>query len=321
MADELSNRLDRAIDAVVARENATAALRDPELAPLVRIAADLRHYPSADFKARLRAQLERRQTMSRQAVSTAVLASVREGFTTVTPYVWVPDRGLSDFLVRVFDAVETQVTEGGRHGTHRELRVGNSMLMLGEGAPGEIVPGRSMAFHVFVDDVDAVYARALAAGGESLGEPADRPYGERAGFIKDAYGNHWYIASPLGPQSFAHALRTVTPFLHSRDVRGFIDFLVRAFGASEEVVHELPGGNIPYARARVGDAAIELGTADPMPGAFCLYVMDPDVVYEQAVAAGAKALSAPVDQPTGERMAFIEDANGNQWYITRPASR
>jgi uncharacterized glyoxalase superfamily protein PhnB len=66
-----------------------------------------------------------------------------------------------------------------------------------------------------------------------------------------------------------------------------------------------------------------LNSAPPSrcPGAFCLYVTDPDVVYEQAVAAGAKALSAPVDQPTGERMAFIEDAIGNQWYITRPAQR
>jgi PhnB protein len=316
MADDLSDRLDGAIDVIVARGDATASLRDLELGALVRIAADLRHYPSADFKARLRAQLERRQTMS-----TAALTHIREGFTAVTPYVWVADRGLADFLIRVFDAVETRVTEGGRHGTHRELRIGSSMLMLGEGSTGEIVRGRSMAFHVFVDDVDAVYAKALAAGGESLGEPADRPYGERSGFIKDAYGNRWYIASPLGLQSFAHSLRTVTPYLHAHDVRGYIDFLARAFGASEEVVHELPGGFIPYARARVGDAAIELGTDEPTPGAFCLYVADPDAVYQQAVAAGAKTLSPAVDQPSGERMAFIEDTLGNQWYITRPALR
>jgi uncharacterized glyoxalase superfamily protein PhnB len=165
------------------------------------------------------------------------------------------------------------------------------------------------------------HAKVLTVGGESLGEPADRPYGERTGFIRDAYGNRCYIASPLGPEPFAHALRAVTPFLHSRDVRGYIDFLVRAFGASEEVVHELPGGNIPYARARLGDAAIELGTADPTSGAFCLYVAEPDAVHEQAFAAGARALSPPVDQPSGDRMAFVEDALGNQWYITRPALR
>ena len=57
MADELSDRLDGVIDAIVARGDATAGLRDPELAAFVRIAADLRHYPGADFKARLRAQL------------------------------------------------------------------------------------------------------------------------------------------------------------------------------------------------------------------------------------------------------------------------
>ena len=316
MTDELIDRLDGAIDAVVARRDATNALRDPRLAPLVRIAADLRHYPGAAFKARLRAQLARRPTMS-----SAVLTNIREGFATVIPYLWVPDRGMADFLIRVFDAVETRVVEGGRHGMHRELRIGNSMLMLSEGTPGETVPGRSMAFHVFVDDTDASYAKALAAGGESLGEPADRPYGERSGFIKDPFGNHWYIASPLGPESLGHALGTVTPFLHSHDVRRYIDFLVRAFGASEEVVHELPGGMIPYARARVGDAAIEFGTADPMPGAFCLYAADPDLVYEQAVAAGAKALAPAADQPSGVRMAFVEDPLGNQWYITRPALR
>jgi PhnB protein len=315
MADELANRLDAAIDLLVARRDATGALQDAELAPLVRVAADLRHYPGTGFKAHLRAQLERRATMS------ATLLNVREGFTTVTPYLWVRDSGLADFLVRVFGAVETRVAEGGRHGTHRELRIGNSMLMLGEGDPAQVGPARPMAFHVFVEDVDAVYAEALAAGGESLGEPADRPYGERSGFVKDAYGNHWYIASPLGPESVSRSVRTVTPYLHSRDVRGYIDFLVRAFGASEEAVHEVAEGFIPYARARVGDAAIELGTADPMPGALCLYVADPDVLYEQAVAAGAKALAAPMNQPSGDRMAFVEDALGNQWYITRPALR
>jgi hypothetical protein len=52
MADELIDRLDAAIDAVVARRDATAALQDPELAPLVRIAAELRHYAGGAFKTR-----------------------------------------------------------------------------------------------------------------------------------------------------------------------------------------------------------------------------------------------------------------------------
>ena len=54
---------------------------------------------------------------------------------------------------------------------------------------------------------------------------------------------------------------------------------------------------------------------------FCLYAADPDLVYEQAVAAGAKALGPAADQPSGVRMAFVEDPLGTQWYITRPAPR
>ncbi|HVH25694.1 MAG TPA: hypothetical protein VM818_03005 [Vicinamibacterales bacterium] len=64
-------------------------------------------------------------------MTTATLTpAVREGFTTVTPYIWVPDRGLADFLVRTFDAVETGVGEIPGQGVHRELRIGNSMVMI-----------------------------------------------------------------------------------------------------------------------------------------------------------------------------------------------
>jgi uncharacterized glyoxalase superfamily protein PhnB len=318
MADQrLADRLDGVIDALVARDDATTALRDDDLAPLARVAADLRHYPNRDFTARLRAQLERRTPMT-TALATEATRQIREGFTTVTPYIWVPDRGLADFLIRVFDAVETNVMDNPGHGIHRELRIGDSMVMLGE--TGEQKPGlaRPVALHVFVDDADATFARALTAGGTSLGDPADRPYGERSGFIRDPYGNHWYIATPLGPESLAQHVRTVTPYLHSHDVRGYIRFLVRAFGAVEEVVVD-HGSGIPYARARIGDAAVEFGTSDPMPGAYFLYATDPDAVYDQALAAGAKALSAPADRPSGGRIGFVEDPVGNHWYIARPA--
>ena len=244
--------------------------------------------------------------------------TVREGFTAVTPYVWVPDRGLADFLIRTFDAVETRVADNPGHGLHREMRIGDSMVMIGESGRTD-APARPVAFHVFVDDADATFARAIAAGGTSLGEPEDRHYGERTGFVADPYGNHWYIATALGPQSLGHSLRTVTPYLHAYDVDGYMKFLARAFGAVEETRAEQPGGVIPYARMRFGDAAVEFGTHPPMPGAYFLYVADPDAVYEQAVAAGAKSLSAPADQPSGIRIGFVEDPVGNHWYIARPA--
>ena len=84
---------------------------------------------------------------------------------------------------------------------HREVRIGDSMLMIGEGGAsgGGVMPVRPVAFHVFVKDVDATFKRASGAGATLLGEPADRHYGERAGFVRDRFGNRWYIATPLGP--------------------------------------------------------------------------------------------------------------------------
>lgn len=71
---------------------------------------------------------------------------------------------------------------------HREVRVGNSMIMIGEGA-GEVVPVRPIAFHVYVEDAGATFDRAIAAGVTSLGAPEERPYGDWSGFVRDAFGN------------------------------------------------------------------------------------------------------------------------------------
>jgi PhnB protein len=311
----LTDRLDETIDAIVARADATAALRHPELAPLARIAADLRHYPSPDFKAKLRAQLERRTNMT--AVSTTT--TIREGFTTVTPYIRVREAGLVDFLAQVFDAYETFSGRGSGGGMHREVRLGDSMVIIGEGGEGGgVMPIRPMAFHVFVQDADSTFKRAVAAGATSLGEPTDRVYGERSGFVADPFGNHWYIATPLGPDSVASALRTVTPFLHAKRAADYVEFLQRGLGAVEEMRHD-EGGQFRYARLRIGDAAVELGEAEPMPGSFLLYVADPDALYQQALAAGATSLMPPTDQSYG-RIGGVEDALGNQWFFSRPVT-
>ena len=312
----LSDRLDQTIDAILARRDATSALADPELAPLAVLAGELRHHPSPAFKARLRANLERKAQMSLALAAT----DIREGFTTITPYLSVPEAGMIDFLTLVFGAEETATTRGD-HGIHREVRVGNSMLMIGEGGRHG-APLRPAAFHVYVPDVDAAFQRALAAGAESMGAPEDRAYGERAGFVKDRFGNHWYIATHLGPTHVPEGRRTVTPFLHPRGVPAYIEFLTRAFGAVEEFRHQTPEGVVMHARLRIGDAAIEMGdtqgAGEPMPAGFYLYVGDPDVLYAQAVAAGAKSLLAPKDQSYGDRVASVEDSMGNIWSLARP---
>jgi uncharacterized glyoxalase superfamily protein PhnB len=204
---------------------------------------------------------------------------------------------------------------------HREVRIGDSMVMIGEGGTGggDVMPIRPVTFHVFVKDVDATFKRAIAAGATSLGEPADRHYGERAGFVSDPFGNHWYIATPLGSESLATALRTVTPVLRLKGAAEYLAFLKRALGAVEEMRAAEPSGALRYGRIRVGDAAIELGEGDAMPGSFMLYVADPDSRYQRAIDAGASSIMPLSDQPYG-RVGGVQDATGNQWFFSRPAT-
>jgi len=314
MPEALIDRLDRAIDVLVSRGDASAALADDELAPLAVVASQLRSCPSASFKARLRAILERRTAMSIVLEPTII----REGFTTVTPYVQVRDSGFLDFITRAFGAVEVSSTPTPHH-IHREVRVGNSMLMISEReSMGSAAPHGS--FHMFVPDVDATFARAIAAGGKSLGDPENRPYGERSGFVEDPYGNYWFIGTSLGAAPVPEGLRTVTPYLHPRSAPSYIDFLTRAFGAVEEFRAEHQGV-VMHARVRIGDAAVEMGEAPDRgekPG-FYLYVADVDALHERAVAAGAKSILAPADQQYGDRLAMVEDPLGVTWAIARPA--
>src|SRR6185295_10822694 len=108
---------------------------------------------------------------------------------------------LVEFLKRTFDAEELERdTSDEAYGFYAEVRIGSSVLMLGGGSAADHgnLPG---VFHVYVPDCDTSYQRALDAGATTLlgamGAPADRPYGERAAFVEDGFGNYWYIATRL----------------------------------------------------------------------------------------------------------------------------
>jgi uncharacterized glyoxalase superfamily protein PhnB len=121
-----------------------------------------------------------------------------EGFQDVTPYL-VVRKGDADalitFLKRAFDAEEVMAfRDADGRVAHAQLRVGDSVIELGESA-GEWLSRFSL--HFYVPDVDAVHAKALAAGAKELSKPVDQEYGERSGGIEDPCGNHWYIARTL----------------------------------------------------------------------------------------------------------------------------
>ena len=117
-----------------------------------------------------------------------------EGYHTVTPYLTV--KGASDlveFLKKAFGAEETfRMGDGGKI-THAEMRIGDSMVMLGD-APDEPMPGM---LHLYVQDVDRLYERALELGATSIREPADQFYGDRSAGVKDRFGNQWWLATHI----------------------------------------------------------------------------------------------------------------------------
>lgn len=123
----------------------------------------------------------------------------RPGFQTLTPYLQVVDaHKLIQFLIEAFEAQLVSSHESDGHVRHAELRLGDSMVELSE--PTGIYPALTAAIHYYVADVDAVYARALAAGGTSMAPPEDHPYGERGASMKDPCGNYWYLATWKSPE-------------------------------------------------------------------------------------------------------------------------
>ena len=76
-----------------------------------------------------------------------------------------------------------------------DLKIGDSHVMIGEASDQH--PAMPGMVHLYVPDVDAVYRRAIAAGGTSAMEPKDQFYGDRGAGVQDPSGNHWYIATHI----------------------------------------------------------------------------------------------------------------------------
>jgi uncharacterized glyoxalase superfamily protein PhnB len=212
-------------------------------------------------------------------------------------------------------------TAGEAYGFYSEVRIGDSVVMIGGGTAARR-GNLPAALHVYVDDCDAAYRRAKEAGSVTLmgaeGEPADRPYGERSAYVQDTFGNYWYIATRLGPAPEWAA--SVLPYLHPAAARPYIDFLKRAFGAEELAVYE-DGGRVMHAVVRVGDAVVEMGepadrTGIPANGAF-LFVDDVDTAYARALGAGATTVRPPDDVPYAMRSAIVRDPEGYLWWTAQ----
>jgi PhnB protein len=326
---DLIQQLDQAIAAMLAGgpgiENRLET--GPEVTALLRIAGPIRDLPDTDFRERLKREVIasvmkssiKEKTMTATTPETTSKSWMPEGFRSLTPYLLAPSSAkLMDFMKNVFDAAEIA-----RHlrpdGTvmHGVVKIGDSVIEFGENPPDQF-GARPTPLHVYVPDVDATYARALAAGATSIRGPEDHEYGERGASLVDAAGNHWYVATARGSHHIPEGLNSVNISLHAKGTSAFIDFLKRAFGAEEIARHER-GGAIVHAGVRIGDSVLEMGEAHdpygPMPCAIHLYVPDADAVYRQALEAGAASVTAPMNAPYGDRYSSVLDPQKNYWYI------
>lgn len=124
---------------------------------------------------------------------------------TVTPHIICADAAAAiDFYKKAFGAEEV-MRLAAPDGTfmHGSVRIGNGYVMLAEENPkwGSLGPktlnGSPVTIHLKVDDVDSVFARAVAAGAESQMPPADMFWGDRYGVVRDPFGHKWSIATHL----------------------------------------------------------------------------------------------------------------------------
>jgi len=303
------DQLDDAVSALLAKSERVET--DRELTELVEIARELRGLPSEQFRAALKEQLGGKDNMSTAMAKTYK----RPGFNSVTPYLIVkPAAELVDFVKEAFGAVESFRTSG-PNGIHCEVKIEDSTVLIVGGPTLEPQPA---AIHLYLPNVDDVYARAVAAGATSLGEPVDQEYGERSASVRDVGGNEWHIATRFD-ETPIQDLHAVTLYFHPIGAPKFIDFLQNAFGAEVLERHQSDTGYVYHAKVRLGDSIVEMGEAhdqwQPMQSSIYMYVEDVDTTYKQALSAGATSVSEPTDQHYGDRSAGVRDEFGNTWHL------
>ena len=130
---------------------------------------------------------------------------IPDGYHSVTPYLILDNATAAlEFYKKALGAVELMrfPAPGGKIG-HAEIKIGDSPVMLADESPemnarsARTIGGSPISLMVYVEDVDALVARAVAAGAKLVRPVANQFYGDRTGGIDDPFGFHWYIATHI----------------------------------------------------------------------------------------------------------------------------
>jgi peroxiredoxin Q/BCP len=127
---------------------------------------------------------------------------IPEGYHSVTPYLIIKGAGDAiEFYKKAFGATELfRMEHAGKVG-HAEIKIGDSPVMLADEFPGmgfvspKTLGGTPVSLMIYVDDVDAIFKRAIAVGGKELKPLQDQFYGDRSGTLTDPFGHVWTVAT------------------------------------------------------------------------------------------------------------------------------
>jgi PhnB protein len=140
--------------------------------------------------------------------------AIPDAYHNVTPYLSIAGAAKAiDFYKQAFGAIELfrMTTPTGQIG-HAEIKIGDSPLMLADPCEQggfrdpKSLGGSSIGLHLYVDDVDAMFAKAVAAGAIVVKPVEDQFYGDRNGTIEDPFGHVWFLAThkeDLTPEEIA----------------------------------------------------------------------------------------------------------------------
>jgi PhnB protein len=131
-----------------------------------------------------------------------MVKAIPDGYHTMTPYLTVKgaDRAM-DFYQKAFGAKEMVRMPMGDKIAHAEMKIGDSMIMLGDESPemGAVAPsgkGRTpVTICLYVEDVDKVFKQAIAAGAKEIRPVQNQFYGDRSGMLTDPFGHIWNVAT------------------------------------------------------------------------------------------------------------------------------
>ncbi|MEO9601376.1 VOC family protein [Parasphingorhabdus sp.] len=127
-----------------------------------------------------------------------------DGYHSVTPYITVDDAEAAiEFYTKAFDAIEHMRLPMGDKIGHADLLIGDSHVMLSDEFPemDKLGPnkrgGATASLMIYVPDVDAAFAQAVAAGAEVVRPVEDQFFGDRSGWVKDPFGHEWSLSTHI----------------------------------------------------------------------------------------------------------------------------